>query len=319
MKAIVYHRYGSTNVLNYEEIEKPTPADNEILIKIHAASVNPSDLHSLKGTPFLFRLEIGIFKPKYKILGADIAGTIEAVGKEVRQFQIGDQVFGDIGKGGFAEYVCVTEDNIALKPSNISFESAAAVPLAAVAALQGLRDKGKLHAGQKVLINGASGGVGSFAVQIAKAFGAEVTGVCSTKKMESVRLMGAKYVIDYTQEDFTKNGKAYDLILDMAAYHSVSHYKNSLTERGTYVMIGGAISRLFQMMIFGPFLSRNGNKRMVFLFAEPNKTDLEFVRELLKLGQVTAVIDKCYPLLELAKALTYLEEEHHTGKIIITT
>ncbi len=241
MKAVVYTKYGPPDVLQLKEVEKPTPNDDEVLIKVRAASVNPLDWHLMRAEPFLARLEVGFLKPKNKILGADIAGRVEAVGRNVKQFQLGDEVFGEIfenGLGGFAEYVSVPESALALKPANISFEAAAAVPIAALTALQGLRDKGEIQSGQKVLINGASGGVGTFAVQIAKSFGAEVTGVCSTRNLEMVRSIGSDQVIDYTQEDFTKNGQRYDLILDVAAYHSIFDYKRALSPEGIYVMVG---------------------------------------------------------------------------------
>src|SRR5436305_3646774 len=240
MKAIVYHTYGSPDVLKLEEVEKPTPKDNEVLVKVHAASVNAGDwAHLLRGKPFLMRLMgFGLLKPKHQILGTDIAGRVEAVGRNVKQFQPGDEVFGSI-RGGFAEYVCAREDSLVLKPANISFEQAASVPIAAVTALQGLRDKGRIQPGQKVLINGAAGGVGTFAVQIAKSFGAEVTGVCSTRNVDRVRSIGADQVIDYTQEDFTKTGQRYDIILDAVGNHSLLACRRALNPKGIYVAVGG--------------------------------------------------------------------------------
>jgi len=322
MKAIVYHKYGSPDVLELEEIQKPTPRDDEVLIKVHAASANAADWHILRGKPFLVRLMgIGLLKPKNKILGADIAGRIEAVGRNVKQFQPGDEVFGDIsdcGWGGFAEYVCVSEDALVLKPASMTFEEATAVPLAAVTALQGLRDKGQIQPGQKVLINGASGGVGTFAVQIAKSFGAEVTGVCSTSKLDMVRSIGADQVIDYTQEDFTKNGQRYDLILAANGYHSIWDYKRALRPKGIYVAAGGSMAQIFQAMLLGPWISMTGSKKMGNFITKPNKKDLVFIKELLEAGKVVPVIDRRYPLSEVAEALRYLEEGHARGKVVIT-
>ena len=322
MQAIVYEEYGSPDVLEVKDVAKPTPKDDEVLIKVHAASVNAADLHLLRADPFLVRLSSGLLKPKNKILGADIAGRVEAVGSNVKQFKPGDEVFGDIsacGWGGFAEYVCARENALVLKPANITFEQAAAVPMAAVTALQGLRNKGQIQSGQKVLINGASGGVGTFAVQIAKSFGAEVTGVCSTGKMDMVRSIGADQVIDYTQEDFTQNGHRYDLILAANGYHSISDYKRVLTPKGIYVMSGGAEAQLFQAMLQGPWISMTGNQKMGNLLAKPNNADLAFVKDLLEAGKVVPVIDKRYPLTEVPEALRYLEEGHALGKVVITS
>jgi len=266
MKAIVYTKYGSPDVLQLKEVENPSPKDDEVLIKIHAASVNAADLHLLRADPFLVRLMGGgLLKPKNKILGADIAGQVEAVGRNVKQFKPGDEVFGDIsgcGWGGFAEYVCAGENGLALKPANISFEESAAVPLAAVTALQGLRDKGQIQPGQKVLINGASGGVGTFAVQIAESFGAEITAVCSTRKLDMMRSIGADHVIDYTQEDFTQNGQRYDLIIAANGYHPISAYKRALGPKGIYVMTGGSTAQIFQALLLGPWMSMTGSKKM---------------------------------------------------------
>jgi len=322
MKAIIYHKYGSPDVLELKEIEKPTPKDNEVLVKIHAASVNAYDWHLLRADPFLVRLMGGgLLKPKNQILGADIAGRVEVVGRKVKQFQPGDEVFGDIsgcGSGGFAEYVSVPENALALKPANITFEEAAAVPMAAVTALQGLRDKGQIQPGQKVLINGASGGVGTFAVQIAKSFGAEVTGVCSTKKLEMVRSIGADQVIDYTQEDFTQNEQRYDLILAANGYHSLSDYKRALSPKGIYVATGGSMAQIFQAMLLGPWVSMAGSKKMGALSAKPNQKDLVFMKELLEAGKAVPVIDRRYTLSEAADALRYLGEGHARGKVVIT-
>jgi NADPH:quinone reductase-like Zn-dependent oxidoreductase len=272
----------------------------------------------LRGAPFLIRLMgEGLLKPKNKILGIDVAGQVEAVGRSVKGFQPGDAVFGTSQYGGFAEYVCAREDRLVLKPPGTTFEQAAAVPVAAISALQGLRDKGRIRPGQKVLINGASGGVGTFAVQIAKAFEAEVTGVCSTRNLEMVRSIGADHVIDYTREDFTRNGRRYDLILDAAAYRSIWDYRRSLSPEGVYVLIGGSVSRLFQVLLLGPWFSLTGNK-MGFMMARMNGKDLVFLKELLEAGKIVPVIDRRYPLSEVADALRYLEEGHARGKVIIT-
>jgi NADPH:quinone reductase-like Zn-dependent oxidoreductase len=315
MKAMVYTKFGPPDVLQLREVEKPFPKDNELLIKVHAASANAYDWRHLRADPFLIRLMgAGLLKPKHKILGADIAGLVESVGANVKQFQPGDEVFGDGGYGGFAEYVCVDENRFVLKPADLTFEEAAAVPMAALTALQGLRDKGLIQAGQKVLINGASGGVGTFAVQIAKSFDTEVTGVCSTTKMDLVRSIGADHVIDYVQEDITKNGKLYDLIFDLAAYRSISEYKRILSSGGIYVLAGGSIARIFQLML----KSMTGVKNMRLVVANVNQKDLLIIRELLKAGKVRSIIDKRYPLSETAEALRYLEEGHARGKVVIS-
>src|SRR5579859_3240695 len=278
MKAIVYHTYGSPDVLKLEEVQKPVPQDDEVLVKVLAASVNAGDWHLLRAKPFLMRLMgYGLLKPKHTILGSDIAGRVEAVGRNVKQFQAGDEVFGNTaryGFGGFAEYVSVPEEALVLKPARISFEEAAAVPQAAVTALQGLRDKGHIQKGQKVLINGAGGGVGMFAVQIAKAFGAEVTAVCSTRNLDRVRSIGADHVIDYTQEDFTRNGQQYDLILAVNGYHSISDYRRALSPTGTYVTTGGSDAQMFQTMLLGPWISRTGRQKMGNSAHKPNQKDL---------------------------------------------
>ncbi|HEX5688552.1 MAG TPA: NAD(P)-dependent alcohol dehydrogenase [Roseiflexaceae bacterium] len=321
MNAMMFHTYGSPDVLQLKEIDRPVAKDDEVLIKVHAVSVNAADWHLLRGDPFIARLMFGLFKPKYTILGADVAGRVEAVGKNVTQFRIGDEVFGDIsgcGWGGFAEYVAAHENALVLKPANLSFEQAAAVPMAAVTALQGLRDKGRIQAGQKVLINGASGGVGTFAVQIAKALGAEVTGVCSTKKIEMVRSLGADHVIDYTQEDFTRTGKRYDLILAANGDRSISDYKRALKPNGTYVMSGGSGKQIFQAMTLGPWMSMTSGNKLGNVMAKPNANDLTFVKELIEAGKVTPVIDRCYPLHEVPSAIGYVEAGHARGKVVIT-
>ena len=324
MKAIVYHKYGSPDVLKLGEVQKPTPRDDEVLIKVHAASANPADWHLLRATPFFARLTVGLLKPKYKILGSDIAGRVEAVGRNVKQFQPGDEVFGDkfaCGWGGFAEYVRVAEDRLVLKPANISFEEAASVPLAAFTALQGLRDKGQIQPGQKVLVNGASGGVGTFAVQIAKSFSAEVTGVCSTGNLDMVRSIGADHVIDYTQEDFTKNGQTYDLIYCAVGNRSAADYKRALNPNGICVVAGFTTMShmLFQVVFLGAWVSMTGGTKIgAFGTVRPNKEDLVFIKELLETGKVVPVIDRRYPLGETAEAIRYLEEGHAQGKVVIT-
>ena len=284
MKAIVYTEYGPPEVLQLKEVEKPTPKEDEVLVKVYAASVNYSDWSFVRGKPFLVRLMYtGLFNPKNTILGADITGQVEAVGVNVKQFQPGDEVFGDIsacGWGGFAEYVSVPENALALKPTHMTFEEAAAVPQAAVVALQGLRDKGQIQHGQKVLINRASGGIGTFAVQIAKSFGAEVTGVCSTQNLDMVRSIGADQVIDYTQEDFTKSGQRYDLILDVVVSRSISDYKRALNPKGILRMVGGSMARVFKAALLGPLISRS--KKMSIVVWKPNKKeDMVFLTELL--------------------------------------
>jgi len=321
MKAIVYKEYGSPDVLKLEEVEKPTPKDNEVLVKIYAVSVNAADLHMLRAAPFLIRLMAGFLKPKNNILGSDIAGQVEAVGKNVKQFKPGDEVFGDVsagGWGGFAEYVCADENALVLKPASVTFEEAAAVPMAAVTALQGLR-KGQIQTGQKVLINGASGGVGSFAVQIAKSFGAEVTAVCSTKNLDMARSIGADHVIDYTKEDFTKNRQHYDLIIAANGYRSILDYKRALSPKGTYVMTGGSGPQMSEAILKGPWISMTGSQKMGNLLAKPNKKDLGFVKELLEVGKIKPIIDRRYPLTKAAEAIRYLEEGHAKGKVIIQT
>jgi 2-desacetyl-2-hydroxyethyl bacteriochlorophyllide A dehydrogenase len=315
MKAVVYTKFGSPDVLQLKEIEKPVPKDNEILIKVQAASLNQYDLHYITGTPFFIRLAgAGLIKPKHTIPGADIAGQVEAVGNSVKQFKPGDEVFGEGSFGGFAEYVCVPENRFVLKPSNLTHEEAAAVPMAALTALQGLRDKGKIQRGQKVLINGASGGVGTFAVQIAKLFGAEVTAVCSTTKMDFVRSIGADYVIDYTRDDVTKNGQQYDLIFDIAAYRSILNYKRVLSPRGIYVLAGGSMARIFQLML----ISKTGSKNMGLMVANINQKDLLLLKEYLEAGKVKPFIDRRYSLNEVADALWYLKKGHARGKVVIT-
>ena len=318
MKAIVYTKYGSPDVLELKDVEKPTPKDDEVLIKVYAASVNKYDWHFLTADIFLIRLMGGgLLKPKYTRLGADIAGRVEAVGKNVKQFQPDAEVFGMV-RGGFAEYACASENALVLKPFNLSFEEAAAVPMAAVTALQGLGDTGQIQPGQRVLINGTSGGVGTFAVQIAKSFGAEVTAVCSTRNLDQARSIGADHVIDYTKEDFTRNGQQYDLILAANGYHSLSAYKRALTPKGIYVMAGGSTAQIFQAMLLGSWMSETGGKKMRAAMAKRDQKDLAFLKELVEAGKVVPVIDRCYPLSEAAEALRYLGEGHARGKVVIS-
>lgn len=321
MQAIIHTTYGPPELLQFKDVEKPKPKANEVLIKVHAASINAAEWHVVRGTPFVVRFMVGgLRKPQTPIPGADVAGVVEAIGSDVKGFKAGDAVYGDLsgcGWGAFAEYVCASEQAMALKPTNLTFEQAAAVPLAAVTALQGLR-KGQIQAGQKVLINGASGGVGTFAVQIAKALGAEVTAVCSTRNVEQLRALGADHVIDYTQEDFTQNGQQYDLILAANGYQPISAYKRALRPKGIYVMTGGAMKQMMEAMLLGPLYSMTGDKKLGNLLARPNQQDLAFLTTLLEAGKVKPVIDRCYPLSEVPKALQYLEEGHAQGKVVIT-
>jgi len=319
MKAFVYTEYGPPGVLQFKDVPKPTPTDNEVLIEVYAASVNPLDWHLMRGKPFFVRLMAGgLLIPKHQILGSDVAGRVEAVGSHVKQFQPGDEVFAGKGVGGFAEYACATEERLALKPSNLSFEQAAAVPVAAITALQGLRDKGRIQPGQKVLVDGASGGVGTFAVQIAKSFGAEVTAVCSRRNVDRARSLGPDRVIDYTRQDFTRNGQRYDLIFAANAYHSIFDYRRALSPNGIYVMAGGGSVQMLQALLLGPFLSRIGRKKMCFVGAKVNKTDLALLKKLLEAGKIISVIDRPYPFSEVPEALRYLEEGHAQGKVVIT-
>ena len=319
MKAIVYEKYGPPDVIQLKDVEKPAPKDNEVLVKIYAASVNAYDWHFLTADIFLIRLMGGgLLKPQNTRLGADIAGRVETIGGNVKQFQPGDDVFGDVGHGGFAEYVSVPESALMLKPTNLSFEEAAAVPMAAVTALQGLRDEGQVQSGQKVLINGASGGVGTFAVQIAKLFGAEVTAVCSTRNLDQAHSIGADHVIDYTREDFTQNGQQYDLILAANGYHPLSAYKRALTSKGIYVMAGGSMVQIFQAMLMGSWMSETGGRKMGGVSAKMDQKDLGSIKELIEAGKVKPVIDRRYPLSEAAEALRYLGEGHARGKVVIT-
>jgi len=321
MKAITYRCYGSADILKFEDIEKPTPADNQVLVRIHAASVNPLDWHYMRGTPYVVRLQTGLGAPKDPRLGVDYAGTVEAVGRSVTRFRAGDEVFGG-RDGAFAEYVTAREDRaVVLKPANLTFEQAAAAPVAGITALQALRDKGRIQPGQKVLINGASGGVGTFAVQIAKSFGAEVTGVCSTRNVDLVRSIGADHVIDYTQEDFTKSAQHYDLIVDTVGSHTLLEYRRVMNPNGVFVIVGGPTNGVW----IGPFLtplkalilSLFVSQKFTPLLAQLNPADLTILHDLMQAGKVTPVIDRRYPLNEVPAAIRYLEEGHARGKIAI--
>ena len=323
MKAMVYSKFGPPDVLELKEVAKPEPHNNEVLIKNYAASVNPAELLLLKADPLLARFYSGFLKPKNTILGADISGIVESVGRNIKKFHIGDEVFGDLsncGWGGFAQYVCARENALALKPANLSFEEAAAVPLTAITALQGLRNKGRIHQGQKVLINGASGGVGTFAVQIARSFGTEVTGVCSTRNLDLVRSIGANHVIDYTQVDFTRNGQYYDLIFDAVGNRSVSDYKCALTPHGICAIAGFTnLSHVIWIIVQGSLVSITGSKNIGLMeMAKPNHEDLVFIKELIEAAKIKPIIDRCYPLSEVAEAFRYLEKKHARGKIVIT-
>jgi NADPH:quinone reductase-like Zn-dependent oxidoreductase len=320
MKAVLYHQYGSSDVLELGEVEKPSPKPSQVLVKIKATALNSADAHLMSADPFVARFESGLFSPKRKILGADIAGIVESVGSEVKTLKVGDEVFGDIsscGFGGLAEYVAVPETALVTKPANISFEEAAASGMAAGTALQGLRDKGKIQAGQQVIINGASGGVGTFAVQLAKYFGAEVTAVCSTKKIDLVRSLGADHVIDYTKENFTQSGKQFDLIFAANGYHPIADYKRALKPNGIYVMAGGRGKQLFEGLVLAPFASMGSGKTMTNVMAVPKQDDLRFIRDLLEICKIRPVIDKTYPLSQAKEAMRYLSEGHAAGKIIV--
>jgi len=322
MKAIVYTEYGPPEVLKLREVAKPEPKDNQVLVRVRAASANALDYRRFEGISMLGRfMDERLFKTINKVLGADIAGRVEAVGAAVTKFQPGDEVFGvSAGSvGAFAEYACTSENNVVIKPSNASFEAAAAVPVAALTALQCLRDNGQIKPGQKVLIHGASGGVGTFAVQIAKSFGAEVTSICSTRNLNMTRSIGADHVIDYTKEDFTNNGQHYDLIVAANGYRPILDYRRSLSPHGSYVAIGGSIAQVLQAMLLGPLISRLGSRKMSFMgISKINQKDLAFMGELLEAGKIVPVIDKSYPLRGTAEAIRYLVKEHARGKVIIT-
>lgn len=320
MQAIMYRCYGSPDVLKLEAVEKPTPADDEVLVKVHAAAVNPLDWHYMRGLPYFIRLGSGLGAPKDSRMGVDFAGTVETVGSDVTRFKPGDEVFGG-RSGAFAEYVIVPEDRaVTLKPSNVTFEEAASVPIAALTALQALRDKGQLKPGQKVLINGASGGVGTFAVQIAKSLGAEVTGVCSTRNVDMVRSIGADHVFDYKNENYTESGKFYDLIIDNVGNHSLLANKRVLKPGGTLVMIGGSsgnwlgpLMRPIKSLMLSPFV----DEQFALLLAQLTQEDLTILGELMQTGKVIPVIDRRYALSEVPDAIRYSEEGHARGKIIV--
>jgi NADPH:quinone reductase-like Zn-dependent oxidoreductase len=320
MKAIRFRRYGSPDVLEYTDVETPAPGDDEVLIRVRAASVNPIDWHYVRGTPFLVRLMAGLRQPKDPRLGTDLAGVVEATGRNVTQFRPGDEVYG-AAKGAYAEYACAREDKVAPKPANVSFEQAAAVPVAGLTGLQALRDKGRVQAGQSVLINGAAGGVGTFAVQIAKTFGAEVTAVCSTKNVELVRSLGAAHVIDYTREDFTASGRRFDVIVDCIGNHSLTACRRVMPRRGSYVVVGGPdtgwmapLPFILKVMLLSPFVSQ----RMAPVVASLSRADLMALKELIESGKVTPAIDRSYPLHETAEAIRYVETKHARGKVVIT-
>jgi len=318
MKAIVYTKYGPPAVLQLKEVAKPISKDHQVLVQVQAASANALDFRRFTSTSILGRfLDGALLKAINTVLGVDIAGRIEAVGAAVTQFQPGDEVFGGC-TGAFAEYACADENQVAPKPANLSFEAAAAVPVAAVTALQGLRDKGQIQPGQQVLIHGASGGVGTFAVQLAKAFGAEVTAVCSTRNVDMARSIGADHVIDYTQEQFSRNGRRYDVILAVNGNHPLQDYWRALRPSGIAVVLGGSLAQFFQGVLLGPLVSRIGRKKVRSFIASINQTDLVYIKELLEAGKVVPVIDRCYPLRETASAIRYLVAGHARGKVVIT-
>jgi NADPH:quinone reductase-like Zn-dependent oxidoreductase len=322
MKAIVRTQYGSPDVLQLKDVEKPVPKDDEVLVQMQAASINALDWHLMRGEPFLARTGgNGLRKPKDQRLGVDLAGVVDVVGSKVTRFRVGDDVYGR-GDGAFAEYACAREDALEVKPATINFEAAAAVPVAAITALQGLRDHGHIQAGQQVLIQGASGGVGTFAVQIAKALGAEVTAVCSTRNVEMARSIGADHVIDYMQEDFLRKGQQYDLILAVSGYHPIFAYRRALRPKGIYIMAGASNAHLmravFQATLLGPVISKFGRKKMGSFLCKPTQKDLAFITELLEAGKVVPVIERTYPLRETSEAMRYVEAGHARGKVVIT-
>jgi len=313
MKAIIFTEYGPPDVLKLQEIEKPTPKEDEVLVRVHASSINALEWRRFT----LPRLMVRMFVGKDKSIGGDFAGRVEGVGADIKQFRPGDEVFG-VRRGAFAEYVCAPEKFVAMKPANVSFEAAASVPIAALTALQGIRDQGKIRPGQKVLINGAGGGVGTFAVQIAKSFGTEVTAVCGPRNLDVARSIGADHVIDYTKEDVTKNGQRYDLIIAANGYHSIFDYRRLLNPNGAYVVLGGYMAQMIEVLLLGWLLSRIGNKKMLGLMTNANHKDLDFLGKLLESGKVVPVIDRTYPLTEIVKAMNYILEGHPRGKVVIT-
>jgi NADPH:quinone reductase-like Zn-dependent oxidoreductase len=319
VKAIVRETYGPPDVLHLEEVPLPTVGDGDVLVRVQAASANAGDWHLLRGTPLPFRLVAGLRKPKFKIIGNDIAGCVEAVGRNVTQFRRGDEVFGELsrcGFGAYAEFAAAPEKALALKPANLSFEEAAAIPTAGCTALQGLR-QGRTERGQRVLIHGASGGVGTFAVQIAKSLGTEVTAVCSTRNVDAVRALGADQVLDYRKDDFAAAGSRYDVILAANGDRSIWDYRRALTADGAYVMTGGSNRQLVDALLFGPLLSV-GRQQLGNLLMKPNQADLLFLKELCEAGKVKPMIDRRFPLREVPAAVRYVEDEHPRGKVVIT-
>jgi NADPH:quinone reductase-like Zn-dependent oxidoreductase len=322
MKAWIYDRYGSPDVLELKEVDMPTGNDDHVLVRIRAAAINPYDWRLMRANPQLVRLVKGLRRPRQAVIaGADMAGVVESVGKDVTRFRPGDEVYAESGEGCFADYVSAWQERVALKPANLTFEQAAAVPMAAMTALQGLRNVGRIKEGQKVLINGASGGVGSFAVQIAKSYGTEVTGVCSTRNVELVRSIGADLVIDYTQEDFTRNGERYELLLDTVGNHSIRAFRRAVARKGAFVMAGGGggrwlgpVPQLLKGKLLSPFVSQ----RIVTFVCKPNREDLEFLKELIEAGKVIPVIDRTFPFAEAPDAIRYLEAGHARGKVVVT-
>ncbi len=320
MRAITFYEYGSPSVLKVEERPDPVAGPGQVLVRVRACSMNAADWHILRADPFLARLAVGLFKPRRNVLGCDLAGVVEAVGTGVTRFKVGDEVMGELGSSGwgaFAERVCAPEGVLALKPANISFDEAAAAPLAGVTALQGLRSKGKLKAGERVLVNGASGGVGTYGVQLAKALGGKVTAVCSTPNVELARSLGAEHVIDYTVDDFTKAEQRYDLILAANGYHRLNDYKRALAPGGRFMMTGGAGKQMAEAIFLAPFASVGSGKQLGFVTMKSNREDLEFLRDRLADGSVRSVIDRTYPLEKVPEALAYLEEGHARGKVVI--
>jgi NADPH:quinone reductase-like Zn-dependent oxidoreductase len=319
MKAAVYSQYGTPDVVQIKDVEKPVPKDNEVLIKVRAASVNPLDWHLMRGTPYLMRLMFGVRKPKVTRPGVDVSGEVEAVGRSVTEFKSGDAVFGSC-RGAFAEYVCTTESSVVRKSDKVTFEQAASAPVAAYTALQGLRDKARIEAGQKVLVNGAAGGVGTYTVQIAKWFGADVTGVCSTRNVDMVRSIGADRVIDYTRDDFTKGAERYDVIFDLVATHSLRACSRVMSRNGVYIGAGAldySSSSLVGRLIAAPVLSRLGGQKFTMVLAKASKADLQRTQQLIETRKLTPVIDRCYKLNEVAEAIRYLAQGHARGKVII--
>jgi NADPH:quinone reductase-like Zn-dependent oxidoreductase len=322
LKAITYHRYGAPEVLEFQEVDEPVMGDDEALVRVRAASANPRDWHFMRGLPAFMRLQFGLRRPRHGGLGSDVAGEVEAVGGNVTRFRPGDEVFADVVTGGFAEYTCVPAALLVAKPANLTFEQAAAVPLAAVTALQGLRDHGRVQPGQQVLIIGAAGGVGTFAVQLAKWLGAEVTGVCSTGKADLVRSLGADHVIDYTREDVTRGGRRYDLVFQLAGTQSPSDLRRALTPRGTLLLSSGEsdgrligpVDRIIKALLLAPFV----RQRLVAFEAKRSSEDLQLIKELIEAGRLTPVIDRTYPLSDVPEAIRYLEQGHARGKIVIT-